>query len=282
MYELPPSSIVCLPHTCQLAFPLFVSGSCSTASDPDDLSYASRRFITRIVNDALDAHLASTSDIPLEGDSAVLPLRNYALLADGAFPVPELTSLTHGLTESSFLQRVVTRFTHVDCIDPNINLPSVALEPYTDAGECWELDGSSGHLALHLPEPVFISQFSIEHISPALVSNASALRSPRSLKLWGWVDQNALSTHSQSRIRRPPHFGYNGALPDYMHPDGGFIEMGAMEYDLHSGQLRQYQSTSISSAQYVSFSIVLIEFLSNYGAPTTCIYNIGIHGSSSI
>lgn len=220
-----------------------------------------------MVKQALDEQ--ANSQMPL--------LRNFALHAGGADVIPDFTTSTRGLSTPSVFYRTLTSFTGLDCMEGHVNLPYVALEDHVHIGDCWEYDSAHGYLGIHLPEPVVISNFSIHHVARQLLSAHARKQSPKDVVLWGLIDDiEGLKTLTKGETRSPFIFSKIGKLPSYIQPTHRFVEVATLHYDASSSSLRQYQTSTMN----LPIQIVIIEILSNYGAPTTCLYHVGIHGTS--
>ncbi|KAF8870019.1 hypothetical protein BD779DRAFT_1681501 [Infundibulicybe gibba] len=138
-----------------------------------------------------------------------LARRNFALRVSGTDVIPELTSPTHLLPAHTLKTRFLQWFRGHDFFHDHVNLPVVVLKADVSVGQCWEFLGSRGSIGLLLPDGIDIKDFSINHVSPPLISAQSAARSPRTMTLWGLlpVDENptgeletcALSTFMRSK-----------------------------------------------------------------------------------
>lgn len=259
-----PVALACHPNAC-LVLPPLLAASLSTLRTR---SLVSRSLISSMVKQALDEQ--ASSQMPL--------LRNFALHAGGANVIPDLTTSTLGLPAPSIFYRTLTSFTGLDCMDGHVNLPYVALEDTFHVGDCWEYNGAHGYLGVHLPEPVIISNFSIDHVAPRLLSAPARKRSPKDVVLWGLVtDPSSLETLHRSETRSPFIFSTTGKLPSYIKPGmDRFVKLATIHYNPSSASLRQYQPSAID----IPVQTVIIEILSNYGGPTTCLYYVGIHGAN--
>ncbi len=221
-----------------------------------------RSLISGMVRQALDEQIQT---VPSEGP----PLRNFALHAGGANVIPDLTVATHGLSMPSMFTRALTSLAGFDCMEGRVNLPYVALEDNVRIGDCWEFASAHGYLGIQLSEPVKVSNFSVDYVATSLLSSVDSRRSPKDITLWGLVND----WHG-GESRSPFIFSSTGHLPSYIRPTDRFVELATLHYDSTSSPRRQYQASSVD----LPVQTVVVEVLSNYGAPTTCLYYVGVHG----
>ncbi|KAJ2323605.1 hypothetical protein GGI00_005576, partial [Coemansia sp. RSA 2681] len=65
---------------------------------------------------------------------------------------------------------------------------------------CWPMLGSSGQVAIHLSQPVDISDFAIEHVAKSVAIDWRS--APRQIEVWGYVfgSDNSSSSSSNSSV----------------------------------------------------------------------------------
>ncbi|KAJ2569613.1 hypothetical protein GGH95_004277, partial [Coemansia sp. RSA 1836] len=107
---------------------------------------------------------------------------DFALSSAGARIVPGLTSPTfEPPVRGGLSQRLWRNLLGVVSSHP----PSTILDPDTHVGECWPMLGSSGQVAIHLSQPVDISDFAIEHVAKSVAIDWRS--APRQIEVWGYV-----------------------------------------------------------------------------------------------
>ena len=204
------------------------------------------------------------------------PLRNFAHHGGGASIIPELTSQTFRLPPHSLRTRVTKWITGRDILNEDIILPIVVLEDDLRVGECWEFEGATGNVAIHLPEKVQISHVTIDYIPPTLTGAHLTGRAPRGVALWGLIDTNETTTHVLER-RSPMEFSFTGRLPRTIQDFDYFILLLHAVYDITGPALRQqFETINLD----MMFHTIVLEVISNWGSDTTCLYHLGIHGVS--
>ena len=208
--------------------------------------------------------------------------RDFALATGGASILPSLTSPTYGLPRKTILSRLVSWARGCDVMDANINLPTVVIGPGNDEiGECWEFAGGAGHISIHLPERIYISEIVVNHVSP-IVSAAMARKAPREMSLWGLVDHSLTLGQEPSEVDTLPlsHFqtSRSSTLDD---PRNFFILLTRFQYAMSA--LPTIQSFPIvGRRQRLGFQTVVVKVDSNWASNSTCLYRVRIHGTEVI
>lgn len=195
-----------------------------------------------------------------------IPQRNFALRGGGAAINATITSPTYQLPVRTIQSRFLQWFRGYDLQDTHINLPIVVLEDIVEVGECWEFGGGYGTIGIHLSERIRVSSFSLNYVHPSKISNTSMARAPRNVTLWGNIDEAgevASSLESRTFDHRP------------------FIPLIHAKYDVSGESLLQNFPLTNGSIGKIPYRTVMLEINSNWGANTTCLYYIGVHGVNS-
>ncbi|KAJ2849020.1 hypothetical protein IWW36_002929 [Coemansia brasiliensis] len=125
---------------------------------------------------------------------------DFALFSAGARIIPKLTSPTFEPPARGLMQRLWRGMGMVSS-----QPPATILDPNTHVGECWPMRGSSGQVAIHLAQPVDITDFAIEHIAKSIAIDWRS--APRNIEVWGYVlgaqDGNAPSSKSSEAAQGP-------------------------------------------------------------------------------
>ncbi len=205
-------------------------------------------------------------------ESVQFPQRNFALGGDGAL--------------------IYKAFTSPTVLPPNDQRrrpqmpPTVILDDSTAVGRCWEFEGSQGHVGVGLTEMANISSLSLNHAHPRLVSLTSSKQAPREFRLWGlyppqqWLD----TTQHRVEMRPASHFLLSRPFPAPLSPGHHFVLLVNSTYYTSLPFTRQtfkvppFLKTTLSAPA----DFVVFESLSNWGARTTCLYSIEIHGEPAV
>ncbi|KAJ2796347.1 hypothetical protein H4R20_005558 [Coemansia guatemalensis] len=105
---------------------------------------------------------------------------DFALFSAGSRIIRELTSPTFEPPASGLRQKT-WRFLGM----VSSHQPTTILDPDTHVGECWPMLGSSGQVAIHLAQPVDVSDFAIEHVARSIAIDWRS--APRHIEVWGYV-----------------------------------------------------------------------------------------------
>ncbi|KAJ2158719.1 hypothetical protein GGF46_003560 [Coemansia sp. RSA 552] len=131
-----------------------------------DAAYAN---VARMIEEALNRY---TNDR--------LGKTDFALFSAGARIVPGLTSPTFEPPARGLMQRFWRTIGMVSS-----QPPTTILDPGTHVGECWPMQGSRGQVAIHLSQPVEVSEFAIEHVARSIAIDWRS--APRQIEIWGYV-----------------------------------------------------------------------------------------------
>ncbi len=188
-----------------------------------------------------------------------VPLRDYALAAHGGVIADELTSPIDG--------------SNID------SSPELVLSDDTRIGRCWLFPGSRGQIGISIPDWIYPTHVSVEHI-PRVVA-ADIGQAPRTMILWGAVeDEEGNDIHrrledgtSSARGRnRPPV-----TLEAYF-----FVKLAEFVYNITSSQhVQTFPVRGDLRAAGVDAGLFVLEIVDNWGSDSTCVYRVRIHGEPS-
>ncbi|KAI8980898.1 UNC-like C-terminal-domain-containing protein [Pilobolus umbonatus] len=179
----------------------------------------------------------------------VLHIADFASYPRGARIIHFLTSPTHN-TFPNWMSRLHYL---LNLPDPSVG-PEMAIQPETNVGQCWTMEGSSGYLSILLSEPIHIQKVSIEHPSNRIL-NSSSTSAPREIDIWGIKD-----------LKQPI---------DNLHGNDNTINLGRYSYDMYGNPIQTFSLSMTPLVEAVSIHIV-----SNWGNENhTDIYRIRVHGN---
>ncbi|KAI1783091.1 UNC-like C-terminal-domain-containing protein [Ganoderma leucocontextum] len=218
---------------------------------PSDLDPTVKAYIDRAVNRVLRDPVGR---------------RDFALLADGAIVLPELTKLVtpKGVTDL-----------------PSGSCPDAALNDDMRIGNCWLVSGSAVQLGLRLSNMIHPTHVSIDHIPFEIATDIG--RAPCSMLLWGGVDGETNQAHL--RNLEPSHHVHARHARGRTGPKAtrgyDFVLLGSFEYDIRASSHVQTFTLEPEFAEAgMYFGVVVLEITSNWGADSTCLYRFRIHGDA--
>ncbi|KAJ2549541.1 hypothetical protein EV175_004409, partial [Coemansia sp. RSA 1933] len=133
---------------------------------------------------------------------------DFALFSAGARIIPSLTSPTFEPPVRGIAQRLWRKMGMVSS-----QPPTAILDPNTHVGECWPMQGSSGQVAIHLSQPIDVSDFAIEHVAKSVAIDWRS--APRQIEVWGYVIGGADAGPAQMINRAPaPELNSNSDSDD--------------------------------------------------------------------
>ncbi|KAJ2736497.1 hypothetical protein H4R23_002005, partial [Coemansia sp. Cherry 401B] len=120
---------------------------------------------------------------------------DFALFSAGSRIIPGLTSPTFEPPARGLAQKLWRGMGMISS-----QPPTTLLDPNTHVGECWPMRGSSGQVAIHLAQPVDVSDFAIEHIARSIAIDWRS--APRHVEVWGYVlgGQDAAGTRQPTPL----------------------------------------------------------------------------------
>jgi len=186
---------------------------------------------------------------------------NYFAQGLGTIILTDITSPSH--TQSPLLMRFWQRL-----LTYPTNPPTVALNPWTEPGECWcaapDNNGTGRvQLGIQLRTPIYPNQITIEHLPMAAAPRNDVSSAPRDVEIWAKSDKPALM-----------RLGYEGK-PCEPGPDGWQC-LGKVRYDIFGSN--HVQSFALDSETRDPVDQVMVRVINSWGAPNTCIYRVRLHG----
>ncbi|KAF8058573.1 hypothetical protein FPV67DRAFT_1428038, partial [Lyophyllum atratum] len=207
---------------------------------------------------------------------------NFALHSSGARIVRELTSPTLGLSP----------------LNVHIQPPTVILQDNSSVGACWEFSGSHGYFGVLLPQPIRVSEITMYYPPAEVLSPDSFKQAPRDVVVFGlisvdtWTEllQNGSEPHLSPPV--PPqrfsvdieNFSQAGssAIPK---PSLGSSVLLPLTKFIFANPATPHPVEQIfplcDQSRNLSLETMVIEVMSNWGAGTTCVYKMGIHGEAA-
>ncbi|KAI0647292.1 UNC-like C-terminal-domain-containing protein [Trametes meyenii] len=244
----PSQSTVLLSYIPTL--PLFLSTRPHVAdyASPAALTPALRTAIEEVVRSTLRAH-----------DIARRAPPDYALQAHGSRVAKTLTS---GSTTGLFSSRE--------------DDPSIAIDDDVHAGKCWQVTTLPSQLGIRLSCMVYPTYVTVEHL-PAEVS-VEADQAPKTVQVWGVVEgirnEDIFASLVASGLS-----GYDEPAPPIA-KNFLWAPLASFTYNIHADNpVQTFPVSEMYTHSKLSFGVVAVVLLDNWGGNSTCLYRVRVHGT---
>lgn len=193
---------------------------------------------------------------------------DFALHSGGAVVIPNMTSATLDAC-SPFKGFPATR----------CRPPVTALHPGTNNGQCWPIEGNTGHLGVALAKSVYISNVTIEHVHYKAAFDVRS--APKDMELWGLIEGDENSAKVKEWRRRRLVLGYSSDQGDpQIHGNMQFLRLSTFTFNAKADQnIQTFPLDEALGNLSIDFSIVLLLIKNNWGNNAyTCLYRFRVHG----
>ncbi|KAF5366883.1 hypothetical protein D9615_001518 [Tricholomella constricta] len=211
--------------------------------------------------------------------------RDFAIHAQGSSIIPQLTSPTHGLRKHIIpsFSWMMYRVRGYDISTLHIRAPTVMLEEDTHVGACWKFSGSKGHFTISLPTPVHISDIAFYYPVRDLLSPLAAQQAPQNITIWGFFSKESMTRFPQPTVPAMRALDFFGLKKLSTRPDWQEAMLFPLtQFTFTLSPTSNYQRFGLPSRNTtLPLDTIVVEIMSNWGAPTTCIYRIGVYGDKS-
>lgn len=231
--------------------------------------------------------LAASSHVPLTliGPQKLPFAFNYALKQCGAHIVSELTGPTKHASDlrssrngdaglGGWISDVPQDTTSLSLETP----PDFVIDGNSTSGHCWEFEGHTAQLGFSLGAMLNISWVSIGHYDDPDEATHSA---PRFMVLWGVADgqESVLAFNMRNHLRQRLHATIPEGLPKPFPSGKLYIPLAVLDYSPHLAVEEQLFPV-FKEVKNLGFpiGILVLQVLSNWGAPSTRLCHVGIHG----
>ncbi|RPD67684.1 hypothetical protein L226DRAFT_474545 [Lentinus tigrinus ALCF2SS1-7] len=190
--------------------------------------------------------------------------RDFALAADGARIATKLTSTFESLSDLSAPQP-----------------PENVLDEDMRAISHWLLPNGHGQVGIKLPSFVYPTNVTIDHIPKEIAADIH--QAPRHMVLWGMLEGRA---NERRRIAWQEKFRASALALNLTRDappitnNATFLPIAAFEYDIHAEYAVQtFPVDALIVDSCIYFGAVVLEVQTNWGAPSTRLYRVRIHGN---
>ncbi|KAI9836630.1 MAG: hypothetical protein M1819_001264 [Sarea resinae] len=244
-----------------------------------DTDRSASAIATRVATGLLKKHvpavqLEAAAQANLNRNSQIaLKKVNFFSTGLGAVVVPYLTSPTKW-KPSSLLQRSTSELFGLKRPNP----PVAALQSWEETGDCWCTPNERAQLAILLPQKIYPSEITIEHIPAAATLDIES--APKDMELWVEIkDDEARETvgRTQDQLLGVPEMP-KAALDD------NFVRVGLWQYDIHALDHVQTFTIDVNLENLgVPIEQVVVRAKNNWGGKDyTCLYRVRLHGKRAV
>jgi len=213
-----------------------------------------------------------------------ISMRDFAY---GSRHIPDLTTTTSPSLprKQGLILRLASNLLSFDLISSMGRGPLKAFTERLDEGHCWEFPGSNGLLGIALKERISVRHLSLDHIPRELASDTAIQQAPRKVVLWGKVDGDrnfAVLQEYQDRLLGHRPFSGTTWPKGLQDSQDIFVPLVEFEYKLSGSTYSHVQSKATPSylaSLNMDFDTVVLEIVSNWGAASTCLYRVRVHGN---
>ncbi|KAI0708449.1 hypothetical protein C8Q76DRAFT_627077 [Earliella scabrosa] len=149
----------------------------------------------------------------------------------------------------------------------------VILRDSFGGGPCWLITSNQGQVGISLPEVVYPTGVTVDHI-PSL-DTVGRRRAPRNLRLWGALDGKA-------NVKR--YDSIQSSFPPVLHTGppvrqgNTFLLLADFEYQMLSKHVQTFPIFEHVQDSQLVFGLFVLEVVDNWGDSHTCIHRLRIHG----
>ncbi len=187
--------------------------------------------------------------------------RDFALMADGARIALPLTSSLQ--STGSSIERP----------------PSNILDEDLRSGSCWAFPGNRAQIAIKTSTLIYPSHITIDHVSRDIA--ADIRQAPRNIVVWGLLEGKANQKHHADIMERLSASSLNTTGDGPPIKNGGiFLPLAAFEYVIDSDSIQTFAFDPVITSSGMYFGVYVVEIRSNWGASSTRLYRVRIHGSA--
>ncbi|KIP01821.1 hypothetical protein PHLGIDRAFT_131093 [Phlebiopsis gigantea 11061_1 CR5-6] len=189
--------------------------------------------------------------------AGIVPLRDYALEADGGSVDDALTT-----------PRNTWEFSKT--------YPIEAIRESLRVGDCWSIGAPMGQIGLSLAMPIRPRRVTIDHLH--YLTAAKVGEAPKSMSLWGVVD-GIRNMEIVESLKAARNIGLNDTAGPSIGGRHTYIRLTAFDYVIPSDFATQtFPVFDHIMESDLDVGVVVLEITENYGAETTCLYRVRVHG----
>lgn len=241
-----------------------------TFSTPDGTN------LSALINSVVDSAI-------LKYSKDVLAKPDYAAFSSGARVIPSLTSQTYSIRPKGFKNQFLGLITGNSIATGNS--PATALSENIQLGSCWPFAGAKGQIGILLSRKIKVEEIIFQHSALELALGGEIGSAPQEFEAWGVVedfqDLEKMKIYREKRNlleKEERDEEQDASLP----ASSNHLLLATGIYNPYLKLLENIQTFSITEMAKeleISFSVVIIKILSNWGDENyTCVYRIRVGG----
>ncbi|KAJ3901520.1 hypothetical protein F5879DRAFT_807146 [Lentinula edodes] len=223
---------------------------------------------------AFPSHAGKDSSVTFKSLPGSPLLVDFGLADSGAKVLPALTSATEELGSLSYMAGLLSVLRGYDKTQMHINPPHVVLEQQLSVSNCWKFSGSQGHIAVALSDTILWTDFTIHFPDPLEITERLE-QAPKVFVMRALIELKNIVVQDRNLLTDWEKFVTILPLLDLSTFNSSvvFVEVARVLYDPLDGGHQLF-----STYQSVQTSVILVEVLDNWGAPSTCLHRLSFHG----
>ncbi|KAI0363919.1 hypothetical protein BV20DRAFT_1030611 [Pilatotrama ljubarskyi] len=153
--------------------------------------------------------------------------------------------------------------------------PSIAIDDDVHAGKCWAISTLPAQLGIRLARMLRPTHISVEHLPSEIAVDID--RAPKNITLWGVVE----GTRNKELFAslEPAVFSGSERRSPTIAREQLWAPLVSFAYDIHADDpVQTFPVSQYAVHGALSFGVVAVEILGNWGGNTTCLYRVRIHG----
>ncbi|KAI0366438.1 hypothetical protein BV20DRAFT_952114 [Pilatotrama ljubarskyi] len=183
---------------------------------------------------------------------------DYALRAHGGRVALKLTSGSRGSILSS-----------------REDDPSIAIDDDVHAGKCWTMNTLPSQLGIRLARILRPTHISVEHLPGEIAVDIE--RAPKNITLWG-VLEGTRNKDIFASLKTAGLVDYDRRFPTIAR-EQQWAQLVSFVYDIHADNpIQTFPVSRPFVDSELSFGVLAVEILGNWGGNSTCLYRVRIHG----
>ncbi|KAJ3979815.1 hypothetical protein F5890DRAFT_1420762 [Lentinula detonsa] len=155
--------------------------------------------------------------------------------------------------------------------------PIAVIEEDVRVSRCWKFSGSQGHVAVKLAKPIRLTNMTVYSPDHRELPSWRRAEAPKLFRVWALLPSDLAYPMSNVQTIDWQYFLIADGIqkPTVLEDASTFVRGNVISYDIAHGTK---QTFSVNFLTEFRTAIVIIEVLDNWGATTTCLHRLAVHG----